>query len=145
MNRVEIMGRLTKDIEIRTFKKKNKEKGYCARFSLAVPRKNNREETDFIDCVAFGKISEILKKYTEKGNRLIVCGELQINSYEDDKGNNRRSFSVNVNDFYFVDFKKNEEDEEDDEDEKPKKKSKKLKKKEVDEDEEDEEDDDLPF
>ena len=102
MNKVELMGRLTKDIEL---KKSKSDKEY-ATFTLAVKRKLDKDKTDFIDCVAFGNIVKPLADYTEKGNRLIVIGELNINDFEKD-GQKQKSFNIVVNDFYFVDFKQN--------------------------------------
>lgn len=102
MNKVEIMGRLTKDVEIQKAKSGND----YAKFTLAIPRKLEKDKTDFIDCVAFGKLAETLVKYVEKGNRLIVTGSINLNDYEDKDGNKRNSISIIVDDFYFVDFKK---------------------------------------
>lgn len=100
MNKIELMGRLTKDVEI----KKSKAGNDWAVFTLAVAR--DKETTDFIDCLGFGKMAETLVKYVEKGNRIIVCGTLQINNYETKDGNKLSKPQVIVNDFYFVDFKK---------------------------------------
>lgn len=100
MNKIELMGRLTKDVEI----KKSKTGNDWAVFSLAVAR--DKETTDFIDCIGFGKMAETLVKYVEKGNRIIVCGTLQINNYETKDGTKLSKPQVIVNDFYFVDFKK---------------------------------------
>lgn len=100
MNKIELMGRLTKDVEI----KKSKAGNDWAVFTLAVAR--DKETTDFIDCLGFGKMAETLVKYVEKGNRIIVCGSLQINSYTNKEGQNVAKPQVIVNDFYFVDFKK---------------------------------------
>lgn len=102
MNKVEIMGRLTKDVEIQ----KSKSSVDYARFTLAVGRKGEKEKTDFIECIAFGKLAETLVKYVEKGNRLIVTGSININDYEDKDGNKRNSITIIVDDFYFVDYKK---------------------------------------
>ena len=116
MNKLELMGRLTKDVEL---KKGKNDKEYAV-FTLAIPRKENKEITDFVDCVAFGKLAEALQKYTEKGNRLIVTGSIHFDKYQDkdgnnktsifdkyqDKdGNNKTSINVIVDDFFFVDFK----------------------------------------
>lgn len=102
MNKIELMGRLTKDVEIRQTKSKTE----VGAFSLAVPRKLDKETVDFIDCVVFGKLVEVLTKYTKKGDRIIVCGELQINLYQDKEGNNKKAAVVVVNDFYFTENKK---------------------------------------
>lgn len=105
MNKIELLGRLVKDVEVQ--KSKN-DKSYVT-FTLAVPRKLNKDNTDFIDCIAFGKTAEALYKYTEKGNRVIIDGELHIENFKDKEGNTRKSVCVTVSDFYFVDFKKVEE------------------------------------
>lgn len=102
MNKIEILGRLTKDVEV---KKSKNDKSFIT-FSIAVPRKMNKDITDFIDCIAFGKIAESIYKYTEKGNRIMIIGELHIDNYTDNEGKNKKSISVMVEDFYFLDFKK---------------------------------------
>lgn len=105
MNKVELMGRLTKDVE----KRQTKSKTEVGAFTLAVPRKANKEEVDFIDCVVFGKLVEVLTKYTTKGSKIIVCGSLRIDTYTDKEGNNRKATTVVVDDFYFTENKKIEE------------------------------------
>lgn len=106
MNKLELMGRLTKDVEL----KKGKNDKLFAVFTLAIPRKENKEIADFVDCVAFGKLAEALQKYTEKGNRLIVTGSIHFDKYQDKDGNNKTSINVIVDDFFFVDFKNNKKD-----------------------------------
>lgn len=106
MNKIELMGRLVKDIEL----KKGKNDNIYGIFTLAVGRKENREITDFIDCIAFGKLAETISKYTEKGNRLIVTGALHLDSYKDKDGKNRNTVSIIVDDFFFVDFKTKKEE-----------------------------------
>ena len=101
MNKIEIMGRMVKDIEL----KKGKNDNTYGVFTLAVNRKENKEITDFVDCVAFGKLAEVIKEYTEKGNRLIVTGSLHFDKYVDKEGNQKTSVNVIVDDFFFVDFK----------------------------------------
>lgn len=101
MNKVELLGRMTKDIEL----KKGKNDNIYGIFTLAIPRKENKEITDFIDCIAFGKLAETIKTYTEKGNRLIVTGSLHLDKYTTQDGQNKTSCSIIVDDFYFVDFK----------------------------------------
>lgn len=110
MNKVVLMGRLTKDVEKRFTK--NQKELYC--FTLAVPRKMDKEKVDFIDCIAFAKLGEVISKYTSKGTKIIVNGELNINQYEDKDGNKRSSTTVIVNDFYFTENKKVEEPKQED-------------------------------
>lgn len=82
-------GRLTKDPDIRYT-----DTGMCiAKYTLAVEKRTNREECDFIPCVAFGKSGEFVEKYLEKGKKIIVTGKLQSGSYERD---GQRIFSLNV-------------------------------------------------
>lgn len=106
MNKIELMGRLVKDIEL----KKGKNDNIYGVFTLAVGRKENKEITDFIDCIAFGKLAETISKYTEKGNRLIVTGALHFNAYTDKDGKNRNTVSIIIDDFFFVDFKTKKEE-----------------------------------
>lgn len=99
MNKVELMGRLVNDAELL----KGKSIDY-SKFTIAVKRKG-KDEVDFINCTAFGKVAEAIVKYTEKGNRIIVEGSIQIENYETKEGNKVTTVNVIVNDFYFVDFK----------------------------------------
>lgn len=103
MNRIELMGRLTADVELK--KATKKEGADYVRFSLAVPRKNVKDKTDFINCVAFGKLAEVIAKYCKKGQRIIVCGSLQIDQVEKD-GTKTSYTNIIVNDFYFTEYNK---------------------------------------
>lgn len=83
------IGRTTKDVELRY-----SEKGTAvARFTLAINRRFNREKTDFLNCVAFGKTAELIAQYVKKGNRVGVSGEVQTDSYEKD---GRRIYTTNI-------------------------------------------------
>lgn len=104
MNKLVLMGRLVNDVEL----KKGKSANY-SKFTIAVKRKG-KDEVDFINCVAFGKVAETIVKYTEKGNRIIVEGSIEIESYETKEKKKLTSFNVIVNDFYFVDFKTKKEE-----------------------------------
>lgn len=106
MNKIELMGRLVADVEV----KKGKTGTEYTNFTIAVPRKGNKEITDFINCVAFGKICDALVKYTEKGNRIIVTGSLNLDKFTDKDGNSHTSVTILVDDFYFVDFKAKKEE-----------------------------------
>ena len=82
MNKIVLIGRLTRDPEIRS---SNSGKTYVD-FTLAVTRRFNRDEADFISIRVFGKLSEIASKYLSKGKQCGVIGALQINSYTDNQG-----------------------------------------------------------
>lgn len=81
MNKVELVGRLTRDVEIRTTESGT----VTARFSIAVSRRfKNAEgvyEADFINCVAFGKTAEFIGKYFSKGSMIGVTGRIQTGNY----------------------------------------------------------------
>ena len=79
MNNVQLIGRITKDIEL---KQTQGGKAYC-NFSLAVPREFSKEETDFINCVAWEKKAETIEKYVKKGHKFGVIGRIQIDQKDD--------------------------------------------------------------
>ena len=107
MNKVTLLGRLTTDIEVRTYGR-GKDKGCYTNFCVAVnrPKKKGEEESecDFIYCVSFGKTAEFLEEYTRKGARVLVEGTLQVNNYEDKNGDSRTSTNVLVNNVELIDF-----------------------------------------
>lgn len=80
MNRTELVGRITKDVEIR-----NTNNGTpVASFTVAVNRRKKDDGADFISCVAWNKTAELMAKYVKKGDRIGVCGRIQTRSYEKD-------------------------------------------------------------
>lgn len=81
MNNVFLIGRLTKDPELRFTAGKGTA---VTRFSLAVTRKSNKDEADFINCVAFGKNAEHIAQYLTKGRKVAVAGSIKTGSYEKD-------------------------------------------------------------
>ena len=85
MNKVILMGRLTRDPEVRY--SQGNESMAVARYTLAVDRRFKRDgeaTADFIQCVAFGKSGEFAEKYFKKGTKVIVEGRIQTGSYEKD-------------------------------------------------------------
>lgn len=110
MNKVILMGRLTRDPEVRY--SQGAQGTAVARYSLAVNRSYKREgesEADFINIVAFGKRGEFAGKYFKKGMMVAVVGELRISNFTDKDGNKRWSTDVVVTDQYFAGGKKEEE------------------------------------
>ena len=79
MNNVNLIGRLTRDVEIRYTQTTNKMVGH---FTLAVSK--GKEETNFFNCEAWGKTAELLEKYTKKGSQIGIEGELDNDVYEKD-------------------------------------------------------------
>lgn len=82
MNSVNLIGRLTKDPEVRYSTGANQTA--VARFTLAVDRERQEDEADFISCVTFGKSAENMEKYMSKGRKVAVIGRIQTGSYEKD-------------------------------------------------------------
>lgn len=103
MNKAFLVGRLTKDPEL---KYTNKNTAVC-NFTLAVNRRFS-EETDFIPIVAWGNTSEFCSKYFTKGRKVIVIGRIQVRSWEDDTGNKRYTTEVVAEEVDFADSKKND-------------------------------------
>ena len=85
MNKAIIMGRLTRDPEIRWTQAGNSQEQMCiARYTLAVDRRQREAGADFIPVVAFGKAGEFAEKYFHKGTKIVVEGRIQTGSYEKD-------------------------------------------------------------
>ena len=107
MNKVILIGRLTKDPETRYSQGQN---STCiSRYSLAVDRqfKRDGEQTaDFLNCVAFGKQGEFAEKYLKKGAKIAVTGRLQTGSYTDKDGKKVYTTDVVVESHEFVESKK---------------------------------------
>ena len=106
MNKIILLGRLTKDPEILIGKNENK----VGRFILAVPRKFVKEGeerlTDFFNVVTFGKSAEFVEKYFGKGQQIALLGRAELNQYEDENGNNKTSLQIVAEELNFADGKK---------------------------------------
>lgn len=92
-----IHGRLVRDPE---FTKGNEDKNSRCNFTVAVDRRYG-DETDFFDCVIFGKRAEVIHKFFHKGSEILASGEGQIRSYDDKSGVRRKAYSITVSDFDF--------------------------------------------
>lgn len=107
LNHIVIMGRLTRDPEFRATGSGTS----VANFSVAVDRDftgkdGGEKETDFIDCVAWRKTAEFVTKYMRKGSMVVVSGRLQIRTWQDKDGNNRRTAEVVADSVYFGESKR---------------------------------------
>ena len=107
LNHITIMGRLTRDPELR----RTGSGVAVASFSVAVDRDfggrdGGEKETDFIDCVAWRQTGEFVSKYFTKGRMIVVSGRLQIRSWTDKDGNKRRTAEVVADNCYFGDSKR---------------------------------------
>ena len=110
LNHITIMGRLTRDPELR----RTGSGIAVASFTLAVDRDfgkndNGERETDFIDCVAWRQTGEFVSKYFTKGRMAVVSGRLQIRSWTDKDGNKRRTAEVVADNVYFGDSRRDDQ------------------------------------
>lgn len=92
MNSINLVGRLTKEPELRTTSNGNKVISFC----LAVDRKSKDKATDFIDCMAWNKLAEVISQYCHKGKMISVTGALQTRTWEDSNGGKHKASEVNV-------------------------------------------------
>lgn len=87
MNKVIIMGRLTRDPEVRYSPRGNSQEEICiARYTLAVDRRGKDAGADFPSVVAFGKAAEFAEKYLRKGTKVVLTGRIQTGSYTNRDG-----------------------------------------------------------
>lgn len=104
LNHITIMGRLTRDVELRYTQSNTP----VANYTVAVDRdftSGSEKQTDFIDCVAWRSTAEFASKYFHKGSMAVVSGRLQINSYTDRDGNKRSRAEILVDNMYFGESK----------------------------------------
>lgn len=107
MNKVILMGRLTREPEVRY--SQGAEPLAVARYTLAVNRRFKRkdeQEADFIPCVAFGKSGEFAEKHFKKGQMVSIVGRLQVRSWEDNEGKKRWTTEVIIEEQHFAESKK---------------------------------------
>ncbi len=99
MNKVVLIGNLTKDVELSFAANSGTA---VARFRLAVARPFKKDETDFINCIAFGKTGETIAQYFFKGSQIAIEGHIQTGSYDAKDGTKRYTTDVVVDRFEFV-------------------------------------------
>lgn len=108
MNKIILIGRMTKDIEIR-YTQNQKEVGS---FDLAVNRNyknaNGEYDTDFFKCIAWGNLAKTIQTYTSKGSQIGIEGRVENRTYQANDGTNRYVTEVVVEGVHLIDFKKNE-------------------------------------
>lgn len=110
LNRIVIMGRLTREPELR----RTGSGVAVTSFTVAVdrdfaPKDGGERETDFIDCVAWRGTGEFVDKYFSKGSMAVVAGRLQIRQWTDKEGNKRHSAEIVADNVYFGDSKRKSE------------------------------------
>lgn len=104
MNLVVLMGRLTRDVEV-----KQNGDSVIARFGVAVSRefknKDGNYDADFLNCVAFGKTADFVSKYFHKGSKILITGRLQTGSYTNREGQKVYTTDIIVDKANFVENK----------------------------------------
>ena len=111
LNHITIMGRLTRDPELRYTQSNTP----VATFRVAVdrdftPRDGGERQTDFIDCVAWRSTGEFVSKYFQKGSMAVVSGRLQMREWTDKEGNRRTTAEVVADNVYFGESKKSRDE-----------------------------------
>jgi len=104
VNQCQLMGRLTKNPELRI----TNQGVPVASFALAIPRRGSKDCTDFIDIVAWRKTAEFCTTHFRRGSRVVVVGSIQVRTWEDKEGQRRRAVEVVAESVYFADTKKND-------------------------------------
>ncbi len=113
LNRVLLVGRLVRDPEL---KSTNSGSMFC-RFTLASNWPNFKRDTDnkvdvgFFDCVAWGKVADIVAKYVNKGERIGIDGALRFSSWENSEGKKMSKVEIKVDNIQFLESKKQSADE----------------------------------
>lgn len=108
MNKVILMGRLTRDPDIKCTQ--NEQQTAVARFTLAVDRRFKRQgedqAADFINCVAFGKTAEFVEGYLKQGTKVVGCGRIQTGSYTNKEGQRVYTTDVVIEELEFAESKR---------------------------------------
>ena len=111
MNNVVLVGRLTRDVELKYIQGSGTA---VANFAIAVDReftgKDGKKEVDFIDIQVWGKSAENCCNYIGKGSLVAIQGAIRVDSYQDQDGNNRKITRVNANRVQFLDSKKDKKE-----------------------------------
>ena len=106
MNKTQLIGNLVSDVE---FKQSASGTG-VARLRLAVRRnfknQQNEYDSDFINCVAFGKTAEMISQYFNKGSKIAVDGRIQTGSYDNKQGQRVYTTDIIIENFYFIESRK---------------------------------------
>lgn len=110
LNHITIMGRLTRDPELRRTGSGIAVTSFTVAVDRDLKKSSGETETDFIDCVAWRQTGEFVAKYFAKDRMAVVSGKLQIRGWTDKNGNKRRTAEVIADNVYFGDSKKESQD-----------------------------------
>lgn len=109
LNEITIMGRLTRDPELRHTQAGTSVTNFTVAVDRDIADGDGNRETDFIDCVAWQNKAEFINNYFSKGDMIVVSGRLQIRDWVDKEDNKRRSAEILASNVYFGQPKKNDE------------------------------------
>lgn len=104
MNKVQLIGRLTRDVELRMTKNSKS----VVSFSLAVDKRD--KTADFFNCIAWDMTAELMNKYLHKGNKVAICGHLQTRSFETKDGRKQTVTEVVADEVEFLERKEQKEE-----------------------------------
>ena len=108
LNHITIMGRLTRDPELRRTNTGTAVASFCVAVDRDFASNSGDKQTDFIDCVAWRQTGEFVSKYFAKGSMIVVSGRLQIREWNDKDGNKRKSAEIVADNVYFGESKRSE-------------------------------------
>lgn len=107
MNKLVLMGRLSRDPEVRYTQ--GEKSTAVARFGIAVDRRGKDEKADFFNVTAFGKTAEFVEKYLKKGTKICLAGRIQQEEWTDKEGQKRTAVGVIAEEVEFCESKKQEQ------------------------------------
>lgn len=106
MNKVNLCGRITRDIELKTTQSGKKYIQFTIACDNGKDKEGNKLEADFVNCVAWERRAEVIAEYVKKGDRFLVAGQFKTDKYETDSGENRYRSYVLVREYEFIESKK---------------------------------------
>ncbi len=106
MNRVELIGRTTKEIELKESSNGTKYINFSVVTRREYTDKDGNEIADFHACSAFGKLAEVISQHVKNGDKIYVAGELVYDEYTNDKGEKRKSAKITISKIEFLEPKK---------------------------------------
>ena len=102
MNKIRIVGNITRDIDLTETASGTSYCNFSVAVNRAMPDSDGNKQTDFFNCTAWRQRAEVIAKYCKKGSKVLVEGEMQARSYEDKNGNRQTGWNVNVTNIEFL-------------------------------------------
>lgn len=111
LNVVSLVGRLTSDPEVKTTTSNNKVTSFCLAVNRDYVKQGEERQTDWIDCVGWNQIAELIGKHLHKGSQIAVTGRIQTRNYEDRDGKKRKVTEVLLSNITFLEKKESTKEE----------------------------------